>query len=339
MSSYQQFNSLEWLNENMSRNYPIVGTASSKLPSSFIVDIQLVIPYMENVDTSRFFVSSINRMGDSLQIIIGYLVSDPASESITCFDCAVSAGIPIDVTWPYLNQAGTDYMATSIVPIIAETTFESSSRSYGIPESYKELRDMHGFVYIGTCADMQNVSSLTFSYGESAIIPIRVYMQSKPDTLKEVTLVDTNGISATFKESMVLLLGEGLTVDMDVEHNTASISVDSEWVENKLNTKLAELDSASVKTINGISPDSTGNIQLIGLDCTSINVVDTGVITISNPCSKPCCNQNGEDVASVNAAMAELITAKDVLNNYYTELTTKVNSMQARLASLIASRR
>ena len=59
MSDYQQFNELEWLNENMSRNYPVVGTGNSSLPTSFLVDIQLVIPYMDNVDTSRFFISGV----------------------------------------------------------------------------------------------------------------------------------------------------------------------------------------------------------------------------------------------------------------------------------------
>ena len=142
MSDYQQFNSLEWLNENMSRNYPVVGTGSSNLPTSFLVDIQLIIPYMENVDTSRFFISGISRTGDSLQVTIGYLISDPSAEVATGFDCAVSTGIPINVTWPYINPEQTEYIGTKIMPITAATNFNTSSYAYGIPESYKDLRKM-----------------------------------------------------------------------------------------------------------------------------------------------------------------------------------------------------
>ena len=76
INDYQQINSLEWLNENLSRNYPIVGTGASPLPTSFLVDIQLVIPYTEGVDTSKFFISRVSRTGDSFQVTIGYLISE-----------------------------------------------------------------------------------------------------------------------------------------------------------------------------------------------------------------------------------------------------------------------
>ena len=339
MSDYQQFNSLEWLNENMARNYPIVGTAESNLPTSFLVDIQLVLPFMENVDTSKFFISRISRTGDSLQVTIGYLISDPSAETMTGFDCAVSTGIPVSTVWPYLNRAGDDYMATEIIPITDITTFGASSYSYGIPENYSELRKMSGMLYIGTCVDLTDVSSLQFTYNQTAIIPVRVYMQPKPGELREVTIIDQNDVASTFTDKLTLVIGEGLVVSVDEEHNTAEISIDSQYVEDLMNAKVAELEGTALRSINGITPDDTGNIQIIGLDCTDIGSTGPGVITISNPCSKPCCDQNGVDSASISNAMAELIAAKDVLNNYYNELVTKVNSIQSRLASLIASRK
>ena len=54
MSDYSLSNSLEWLNSNMHRNYPIVdntvveaNTPGVYLPSSFLVDLQLIVPYVE----------------------------------------------------------------------------------------------------------------------------------------------------------------------------------------------------------------------------------------------------------------------------------------------------
>jgi hypothetical protein len=85
-------------------------------------------------------------------------------------------------------------------------------------------------------------------------------------------------------------------------------------------------------------PDASGNIQITGLDCTDIRATAHG-ITINNPCAKPCCDQNGADTADITVALEQLNADKTALNNYYTDLATKVNSMQSRLASLIASRK
>ena len=82
MSDYSLSNSLEWLNSNMHRNYPIVdntvveaSTPGVYLPSSFLVDLQLIVPYVEGLDASKFFISSVTRNADSFQITIGYLIS------------------------------------------------------------------------------------------------------------------------------------------------------------------------------------------------------------------------------------------------------------------------
>jgi len=338
-NDYQQINSLEWLNENLSRNYPIVGTAESSLPTSFLVDIQLVIPYTENVDTSKFFISRVSRTGDSLQVTIGYLVSEPG-DVMTWFDCATSTGIPINATWPFLNQAGTDYQAIDIVPITVQNTWQTGSYAYGIPDNYAAMRNMHGSLYIGTCVDMQEVSNQAFNYNQTAIIPMRVYMETKSGELRKVTVIDSEDQASTFTQDLTLILGTGLVATSNTANNTVTIEVDEEWLDEKMQTKVDELEDYALKTINGIKPVD-GNIQIIGLDCTEIaSPGDTSAtITISNPCAKPCCDQNGTDSLSISNAMTELIAAKDTLNNYYTELATKVNSIQSRLASLIASRR
>lgn len=339
MSDYQQFNELEWLNENMSRNYPVVGTVESSLPTSFLVDIQLVLPYMENIDTSRFFISNISRTGDSFQVTIGYLTSDPDAATPTGFDCAVSTGIPVTTVWPYLNQNGDDYQATTIVPITDHVQAGINTYAYGIPDDYSELRKLSGSLYVGTCSDLTDVSSLQFTYKQTAIIPIRVYMQPKPGELREVTIIDKDGTASTFSDTLTLVMDEGLLVEVDTLTNVATISIDEDYIEDKMDDKIADLEGAALRSINGITPDDNGNIQIIGLDCTDINTAGTGILTISNPCSKPCCDQNGADSAAISNAMTELIAAKDVLNNYYNELVTKVNSIQSRLASLIASRK
>ena len=91
-----------------------------------------------------------------------------------------------------------------------------------------------------------------------------------------------------------------------------------------------------VRRINGVAPDSTGNVTIAGGDCTDVSV-SGNVISISNPCSKPCCDDTS--LADAQASLTLLEAACARLENYYQALTTNVNAIQARLSSLIASRR
>ena len=122
MSNYRLENSLEWLNSNMHRNYPLVdsmvvqATNESYLPSSFLVDMQLVVPYVEGLDPAGFFISSIVRNATSFQVTIGYM-TETGSDVQQGFDCAVSAAIPLDLI------VSSNYNDSShIIPISAITT-------------------------------------------------------------------------------------------------------------------------------------------------------------------------------------------------------------------------
>lgn len=52
--------------------------------------------------------------------------------------------------------------------------------------------------------------------------------------------------------------------------------------------KLRQLLGTPIVSINGVKPDAQGNFTLTGMDCTNVQQRE-GAISISNPCSKPCC--------------------------------------------------
>ena len=94
MTSIENGQALEFLNQNMHRNYPIqdtcvVATADNVyLPSSFLVDCQIIIPcetqeLRNGIDTSRFFVSAVMHYTNSVQVIISY---QPDGSEITWDD-------------------------------------------------------------------------------------------------------------------------------------------------------------------------------------------------------------------------------------------------------------
>ena len=340
MSVYSLQSSLEWLNSNMHRNYPLVdsmvveSTSNIFLPSSFLVDLQLVVPYVEGLDPARFFISSIVRNATSFQVTIGYMTAPLDGRARQGFDCAVSAAIPADLV---LVDGYDDN--DHVIPISAITTAAtntSGSYQYGIPEAYAAMRGMRGLLYIGTCADMSNISALDFLYENSAIMQTCVFVESKSESLESLRLVDTYGTDAKFTDDVTLILRDGIKTI--INGSTVTLQMDPDYINDKLNDLLGSAIGSAIKTINGLGPDATGNFRIDGLDCTNIEASGNG-IGISNPCAQPCCDQGGADTAEISTALADLTAAKDVLNNYYSDLATKVNLLQARLSSLIASRK
>ena len=327
----------------MHRNYPLVDsmivTAQAPqgvyLPSSFMVDMQLIVPYVEGIDPARFFVSSIVRNATSFQVTIGYMTVDPGTSTADYgFDCAVSGAIPVDLVF-----GGESTDAEHTIPISAITTVPpatDNSYQYGIPADYAAMRGMRGSLYIGTCADMTNINAMKFRYQHSAIMQTCVYFESKEAGLESIRIVDSYTTNAKFTDDVTLTIGRGIKAT--VVGNEVRLDLDERAIVDKLNELLRTNGGIPIKRINGILPDAFGNFTLAGEDCTLITNQEAGV-SISNPCSKPCCDQNGIDSAEVTQALTELLAAKDVLNNYYTDLATKVNLMQARLSSLIASRK
>jgi hypothetical protein len=338
MSEYSVTYTLEWLNGNMHRNYPIADSAVPQdvdgqqyLPSSFLTDLQLIVPYVDGIDASKFFISTIQRTGNNYTVTIGYLISDPDDSTIAGFDCAVSAPIPANVIFDSSSPHSFEVAAITSTPSDTDPSY-----TYGIPSVYEAMKGMRGTIYIGTCSDMAGIGALQFHWANTAIIPTCVYIESANEQLRSIRVIDSYGTDTTFTQDLTLQAGTGIQIEQSDE--TITFKIDQTYVNQQIAAFLQTTFSQAVMTINGAEPDASGNIQITGLDCTDIRATAHG-ITINNPCAKPCCDQNGADTADITVALEQLNADKTALNNYYTDLATKVNSMQSRLASLIASRK
>lgn len=341
MSNYSLSSSLEWLNGNMHRNYPIIDSAVPKsdtdmyLPSSLLMDMQLIVPYASWVDPSKFFISAINREADSIRLVIGYMTS--ATQG---FDCAMTAAIPLSLVYEGMDQTFDSHIirVSAVTTKVDDQDLSAPTYWYGIPDDYAALRGIRGTIYIGTCSDMVNAGPMRFDYAATAIMPPCVYIEDAMYNVESVRFVDTYGTDETLTGDFTITLAEGIDATVSDNQATVTFSINPDYLTTKLNDILSQKVGSAIQTINGIKPDEQGRFYLTGLDCTFIDTASNG-LTIDNPCSKPCCDQNGADSAEILKALTDLAAAKDVLNNYYTDLATKVNLMQARLSSLIASRR
>ena len=335
MSEVLLTQSLEWINSNMHRNYPIAdgvvpqAVSGEYLPASFLVDLQMIVPYVEGLDASKFFVSSIVRQPAAFQLTIGYMIDTATGYG---FDCAVSATIPLSLQFTGTSEPYAVQLA-GLTSVVADAP--ASSYTHGIPAAYAALRGIRGTAYIASCVDMSGIGELSFLYANARLIPQCVYIESPISNVSSVRFLDDYGTDATFTNDITIKAEAGVTVAVDGQ--TITFSLDKGYMTDEVTRQMTEKFGSAITTLNGMEPDENGNFQIQGLDCTIVNTETSGIM-ISNPCAKPCCDTGNVDSAEIQTALNDLQTAKEVLNNYYMDLATKVNSMQARLSSLIASR-
>lgn len=316
---------LEWCDGNMHRNYPVVDSKTPvslsgvTLPSSFLVDIDLHAPGLSEDDLCGLYVSRIDRLQDSLQVVIGLHRADGDT------DCGVSSPIPL---------------STRAVSDIPSRTFAVTPLSGGAVA-------LAGSLIVGTCADMLALGNLTFSHDTSEIISLRVHTYSSGvDSLT----IEADAVRDLLQGNIVLRAGDGVSLSVSEEtvdgEDMAVVTVSRVPTDAETALGITTVDEAvaaitaelgmPVRRINGVAPDASGNVTIAGGDCTDVTV-SGNVVSISNPCSKPCCDDSSLSDAQSSLTLLEAACAR--LESYYQALTNNVNAIQARLSSLIASRR
>ena len=323
---------LEFLNQNMHRNYPIQDTCVVKtannvyLPSSFLVDCQIIVPCLSDqqsgIDTGRFFVYSVQQYTSSVQVIIGYQpeTGDP-------FPCAASAAIVLS------EEAQPPYPATVTLTPAA-----------GIPDNtenqnWDPLRKLSGTIWIGTTAGMSNLGSLAFAYDDAKLRSTCIVKTLIVETLvRSLTIVDVNGTTLTeLSGDVTLQAGEGIQIAL--AGGTLSISADEDWVESKIHNILTTA-GAPIQTINGQKPDNSGNFTISGLDCLDVKSYSgTNGIGVSNTCSKPCCSEESGDLADIRSMQDNLEGKVDRISENLNSFINSINNVETRLPSLVASRK
>lgn len=333
------FNALEWLEKNMACNYPIaddcscVSTSGAVLPSSFLADLHITTPPTGDANSdNRFFISDILSTGDSLQVVISYMMPNNTAFAFMksgTIDRSLRAGSPVSTR------------TIELLPLSS------------IPESYAQLRDATGSLIVGTCIDMQESGGYTFDYLYNSAPNTTILSTLVSETLssfRKISFVNRDGGTFDFTDNFTLQAGDGIEFSTTSTVNasgttdvTLTISRVPNQAEQDAEYKTVAAVIAAVKaaigstvtSINGLVPDSSGNISLVGGDCVNVTAEDHSIV-LNNPCSKPCCSE--VDTSDVKDALINLESAKDVLNSLLTSINTQLIGMQSRLSSLIASR-
>lgn len=256
---------IEWLNHNSQRNYPLADDATGldqtggfKIPDDFVVELDLPVHAGMNVDPARFYVKHVGAYETGFSVIVGYQPAD---------------GDPVNV-------------ATALIARQAHT--RNKAYALGGLEPYD---DTAGKVVIGRldAIDEQPAGFWTFDFDATRLDPDAIRPMIRG--VSSVVLVNGSSKSVPIRGHIEFVAGNNVRLTPILTDGMNAIRIDAISGEGLVEECVCEGDAAlgdPVKSINGVTPDANGNINLTAAECTAIDPITNGV-KISDVCSRPCC--------------------------------------------------
>jgi hypothetical protein len=300
----------EWLNSNSARSYPIAENCSSTdkngiftIPNNLVVAAQ--ISHSSLYINGIFYISKLSISLNNITIFISFSPEDGTAEyEISSINISVS-----------------DFIAYS------NYTFLGS----GINNS------IIGSLTIGNCKDTIKTGIGVFEFDKSSTnFEVNTTFVSIP-ALQYVQIHDSNG-NLIYVSSDVLKLKAGENIRLTYEKLNSdeygSIRIDAIADENII-TEPEACDNAEkfyspcIKTINGVSPDSSGRFWVDQSDCIEIDeFFDDHSILIKDTCAKSCCGC---------ADLSALTTALEALKDQEDQIRALVSSTQTQQSEMLAN--
>lgn len=283
--------SLDFLNTNALRNYPIKEGVSKVsddeafiIPNDFIVDLQVAVSYDP---AKRYYISRIVNFDDSITVEI----SDETSTLVGTFT-VISAN-----HWQYKEYIMTpsSYFAgangamcvTSLTGILNQPsgvyTFTLATTELEARASVPALKGINRLIF-------NNSTGESYSMTGDIIIEARQNLRFKVDP--------------DIDNKIIIDAGNGLG----------------------LNTMCSDALSC-IKTINGIPPDAEGNFTLDFSDCATLTPIPAGTgLLLEDICCKPCVGCN--DIETLTSRLMTTETGLLQLRAYYDDLLKLLNDFK-----------
>ena len=302
-----------WLNTNSLRNYPLSQSASClsidesmAIPDDLFVDLKIAVPYVVGVSPARFYVSTITVFPTGFVFEIGCAIVT-STVNITMSSAAVSALIPFDLAqYSCVSIKGTpNNYSNSSSPNTVDLSQIIGTVVVGNPQSIKSKTGVNYFNLSGG-----SIESSAVSIGTKRLSGIKVFSSGSTTPLLAGQLVLQSGsnhriLSQGDKIIFNAIDGGGLSSDCPCNDITLS---------------------PCIRTINGITPSTIGDITVQGGDCITVEPGSTSSILISDSCAKPCCGCN--ELSVVATDVDSLVTQLNTLANQIAILSANVTSLQ-----------
>lgn len=291
---------LEWLNSNSQRSYPLAEfatkvdtTGTFTIPDSLILGLYIpihsgLVAYPEN-----FYIKSLSVFATGLNIEIGYWNG--------------STGINV---------------ASATIAFSSHSEYKTYSL---VGEG--DFVDCFGKVVFGKLDEINSLPagaySFAFSAGQLDTDAIRPAIRG----VSSFTIVNNGSTSKRLQGDISFIAGTNMSItstgsngNYSITFNAisgAGLNVDCGCVDDN---KLGDC----IRSINGVTPDSYGNLAITGDDCTTIVGVQNG-LSINDGCSKPCCGCN--ELQAVTNDLVRFGDAATSLTNFLNRLEGSVNRM------------
>ncbi len=285
-----------WLDSNADRAYPLYDAATRldttglfELPNDLIVDLRIAAP--ASYSATAWFISQVAGYGSGLVITI----------SVTGTGAVATATIPLDGFVEFTNYA--------LTPLP------------GYPQVGGVITIGAGLAVLAAAA-----SVYTFTQTATQLLPTIVFPTAA--TVSSITFVDSFGVETVLTGAVVLSAGTNASIG--VVDQTITLSMDTGvLIEDPCTcTDTGGSKRTSVKSINGVTPDDDGNLQIVPVGCPAI---ESGLaqLILRDTCAQPCCGTPEIDAlvttaTSLDQKQAELANLEAAieaslrqLNNYY----------------------
>lgn len=258
--------SLEWLNQNSQRAYPMVQAASRTdisesftIPNDFLVNLDMPVRYGLDVVTSRFFIKHIGAYGNGYLITVGY---QPTSGDAVDVATAIINKANHAVNTPYALGGVGDFADTVGKLVIGDIDDidkqPAGFYTFALDDTNLEVDCIRPFI--------RGVSSVSLINGASKSDPL--YGDIEFEAGRDIQLVPITASGENPKIRINVVSGAGV--------DESCVCDDS------------DISAEPITKINGVGPAPNGNFTLLAGDCLSFEQVENG-LRIVNTCSKPCC--------------------------------------------------
>jgi hypothetical protein len=214
-----------------------------------------------------------------------------------------------------------DYSSVVVGSVTVEKSTHSQDQDYYLTATSNYVGS-NGKITIGSLDDLssQPAGSFTFNKTDSefeprTIIPGRI-------GLSRISFVDaanndysmTGTVTIASRSNLLFSYTSGNKVILDAGDNLGLSKVCDKAV--------------PIQSINGVIPDSNGNINLLGLDCLKISNTSQYTLDITDTCCTPC--SGCEDLETLTGRLTSL-------ENKFLDLKSNYNSVNSQLSTYLAT--
>lgn len=293
----------DWVTQRATTSYPLIHDVPG-LNNSFILDAKILVPITTQQLSDQCSIASTTfRVSKIINAPDGYRLQ------ISAENVLVGSTGPIRKDLTPIDQSTIDSLA------------DLRNRTYFVTITNQDYKNLQISLYIGDTKNytggtliLEQDQGVLSSFCRSVYQPIAGGVTSLNKLTGDITIEAQQGI----------------TIEVDKAENRICIKRQLYTFEDQLESQLKKY----VKTINKVKPDKTGNINIKGSDCLTVQQMSDNTLVIQNPCGKPCCTIQQYSTQLTNAVQM-LSYQKDTIRQLLQAMGNNINFMQANLSSVL----